>query len=101
METYQNEDEQKYRRAKKRVEEIRGFYGNLTAYIAFNIFFLVINLMTSPEQLWFFWPMLGWGIGVFFHGMKVFNYSPFGKEWEERKVREFMEQEERRRKTFE
>jgi hypothetical protein len=38
--------------------------------------------------------MLGWGIGVLFHGMKAFNYSPFlGKDWEERKLKEFMDQE--------
>jgi hypothetical protein len=87
-------DEERYFSAKKRVEEIKGFYGNLLAYILVNIFFLILNLVTSPEYLWFFWPMLGWGIGVVFHGLKVFNYMPFfGKEWEEQKIKEFMEKE--------
>ena len=45
-------------------------------------------------DLWFFWPMLGCGIGVLFHGMKVFNYMPFfGKDWEEKKIQEFMEKD--------
>lgn len=87
-------DEERYFKAKKRVEEIKGFYGNLLAYIVVNVFLLIINLVTSPEYLWFFWPMLGWGVGVFLHGMKVFNYLPFfGADWEEQKIKEFMEKE--------
>ncbi len=89
---YQNED--RYFKAKKRVEEIKGFYGNLIAYVVVNLGLLAINLLTSPNHLWFYWPMIGWGVGVFFHGMKVFNYMPFlGKDWEEQKIKEFMDKE--------
>lgn len=89
---YDNDD--RYFKAKKRVEEIKGFYGNLIAYIVVNLGLLILNLVTSPEVLWFFWPLFGWGLGVFFHGMKVFNYMPFlGKDWEEQKIKEFMEKE--------
>lgn len=96
---YQNEE--RYFKAKKRVEEIKGFYGNLTAYIVFNLFFLILNLLTSPEELWFYWPLLGWGIGVIFHGMKVFNYMPFlGRDWEQEKIREYMEKEKQNRERF-
>ena len=88
------QNEERYFEAKKQVEEIKGFYGNLTAYVVFNIALLTINLVTTPEHLWFFWPMLGWGIGVIFHGMKVFNYMPFlGVNWEEKKIDELMENE--------
>jgi hypothetical protein len=69
-------EEERYYNARKRVEEIKGFYGNLIAYIAVNAGLLVINLVTSPQYLWFLWPLLWWGIGVVFHGMKVFNYMP-------------------------
>lgn len=100
METNYQEEE-RYFQAKKRVEEIKGFYGNLIAYIVVNIGLMVINLLTSPGYLWFFWPMLGWGIGVLFHGMKVFNYMPFfGKEWEEKKIKEYMDKEEQSKKTW-
>lgn len=89
-----NNEEERYYQAKKRVEEIKGFYGNLIAYVVVNIGLMVLNLVTSPNHLWFFWPMLGWGIGVVFHGLKVFNYSPFfNKDWEERKIREYMDKE--------
>jgi hypothetical protein len=100
METYNRNDE-KYYRARKRVREIKGFYGNLASYIIINLFFLFINLQTSPDHLWFYWPMLGWGIGVIFHGLKVFNSMPFlGKDWEERKIKEFMDQDQLRDSKF-
>ena len=96
------QEEERYFKARKRVEEIKGFYGNLIAYIVVNIGLMVLNLLTSPGYLWFFWPMLGWGIGVLFHGMKVFNYMPFfGKDWEEKKISEFMDKEEQSKKTWE
>ncbi len=96
---YQNEE--RYFKARKRVEEIKGFYGNLIAYVVVNMGLLVVNLLTSPEHLWFFWPMLGWGIGVAIHGMKVFDCLPFlGKEWEEQKIKEFMEKEKENRTTW-
>ncbi|ESU22391.1 hypothetical protein FEDK69T_23760 [Flavobacterium enshiense DK69] len=94
METNNNEREQ-LEQAKKRVQEIKGFYGHLAAYVGVNIFFLAVNLLASPKHLWFFWPMLGWGIGVAMHGLRVFNYMPFfGKDWEEKKIRDFMQEEE-------
>jgi hypothetical protein len=95
------QEEERYFKAKKRVEEIKGFYGNLTSYIVVNCVLFVINIVTSPQYLWFFWTLLGWGIGVVFHGIKVFNYMPFiGKDWEERKIKEFMEKEEQTKSSW-
>lgn len=89
-----NKEYERYQRAQKQVNEIKSFYGNLVAYIFANGFMLFINLKYSPEYLWFFWPLLGWGLGLLFHGLKAFNYTPFlGKDWEERKLKEFMDQE--------
>jgi hypothetical protein len=93
MKTYKTEYEQ-YQVARKKVEEIKGFYGNLISYVLVNLFLIFINLKYSPEHIWFFWPMLGWGIGVLFHGIKVFNWFPFlGKDWEDKKLKQFMEEE--------
>ena len=47
--------------------------------------------MTSPGRWWFFWPLIGWGIAVAFHGASVFiENGPLGKSWERRKIRELM-----------
>jgi len=94
-------EEERYYNARKRVEEIKGFYGNLIAYITVNVGLLVINLVTSPAYLWFLWPLLWWGIGVVIHGLKVFNYMPFfNKDWEEKKIKEFMDKEEQSKNNW-
>ncbi len=64
-----------YQRATKRVEAKIGFYIHLAVYVGVNLLLVIINLATSPEYLWFKWPLFGWGIGVFFHGMSVFVFS--------------------------
>ena len=94
MEINQYYNTEKYFAAKKQVNEIRGFYGNLISYFAVNFFLLFINLKYSPDDLWFFWPLLGWGIGVVFHAIRVFNVMPFlGNDWEQKKIVELMEKE--------
>ena len=83
--------DEKYEKAKKRVEEIKGFYSHLIVYAAVNVVLVIINLVTSPGVLWFYWPMLGWGIGLFFHGMGVFVFSRVpSRNWEEKKIKEIM-----------
>jgi len=87
-------EEERYIQARKKVESIKGFYGNLVAFVLVNAILIFINLYTSPQYLWFFWPLLWWGVGVVFHGLKVFEVFPtLGKDWEERKIKEFMEKE--------
>lgn len=89
MTTYTSETTETiaYERAVKRVKELKGFYGNLISYCIVIPFLVIINLLTSPEQLWFYWPMLGWGIGLLAHGMNVFA---IGRNWEEKKIQEIM-----------
>lgn len=94
-----NTDYERYQKAKKQVNEIKGFYVHFTCYILVMIVLVYINLKYTPQYLWFFWSMLGWGIGVFSHALKAFNWFPFlNKEWEERKIKEFMEQEKNKTK---
>ena len=80
-----------YEKAAKRVEELKGFYGNLISYCIFIPFLIFINYQTSPKYHWFWWPMLGWGIGVISHGIKTFG---IGTDWEERQIKKYMEKEE-------
>ena len=85
--------DEKYEKAKKRVEEIKGFYSHLIVYICVNVALVIINLVTSRDYLWFIWPLFGWGIGLFFHGMGVFVFSKFpGQQWEKKKIEEVMKQ---------
>jgi hypothetical protein len=61
-----------YRTAERKVEARLGFYGHLGIYILVNALLVVINFLTSPEYLWSLWPLLGWGIGLVAHMLKVF-----------------------------
>ena len=99
--------EQNYIKAKKRVKEIKGFYIHLSTYVIINIFIsgvIIYGLISSGDSLnetisnfgvystWIFW-----GIGIFFHWLGVFGFKSlgFGKDWEERKIKEYMDKEEK------
>lgn len=90
-------DDEKYRAARKKVKELKDFYRNLITYICINILLIVINLITSPDKLWFYWVTLFWGFGIVLHASKVFILKNrfFGQDWEERKIKEIMEKESR------
>ena len=92
MTTYTSETTENlaYDKAVKRVKELKGFYGNLISYCIVIPFLIIVNLITSPKYLWFYWPMLGWGIGVISHAMQVFAV---GKNWEEKKIQEILNNE--------
>ena len=77
-----------YLRAKERVEKIKGFYGNLASYCVVIPVLIIINLTTNSNGFqWFWFPMLGWGLGVLFHAFETFGY---GKSWEEKKIQEIL-----------
>ena len=83
-----NEDNAYYR-ATKRVKELKEFYSNLLSYCIVIPFLIFINYRTSSFQ-WFWFPMLGWGLGVSFHAFAVFGY---GKSWEEKKIQEILKKD--------
>ena len=68
------DNQEAYQEAKKRVKAKIGFYIHLAVYVGVNILLITINLITSSEYLWFKWPLIGWGIGVFFHALGVFVF---------------------------
>jgi hypothetical protein len=91
-------------RARERVEELKGFYGHLMAYLGVNTMITSVKIVSNLSDgetfgeaffdfgtfaIWLFW-----GIGLFFHGVKVFNFNPFfGKEWEKRQIQKYMADE--------
>lgn len=85
-------EQQAYEKAKKRVKDIKEFYGNLISYAIVIPVLIIINLKTYSKFQWFWFPMFGWGLGLLFHGFGVFGY---GKSWEERKIQEILDKEKR------
>jgi len=103
METNYSQEE-RYRRAEKRVKEIKGFYWHLFWYLAVNIFLSFGGTIRtffmegsvdfghfsfSNFSVWFFW-----GIGIVGHWLHVFGMNMFfSRNWEERKIKEYMEKD--------
>ena len=53
----------------------RAFFGHLVSYLSVNAGLIVLNLLTSPHHLWFYWAFFGWGIGLLSHACVVFVRS--------------------------
>ncbi len=93
------QDEIKYQEALKRVKKIKGFYTHAIVYVFVNIMIVFINVKNlDPGETYFqfknFMTAFFWGIGLVAHGLSVFvpNWI-MGQNWEERKIKEFMEKE--------
>ena len=87
-----------YERARKKVKEIKGFYINLACYCIVIPVLIFINLKFTPDYYWFLFSAIGWGSGLVIHGLGVFGYLPFmSKNWEERKIREFMDDDKKKK----
>ena len=73
--------------ALRHVRKIRGFYGHLAQYVVIISGLAIFNFIKSPNHIWVIWPALGWGLGLMFHGMRVFGTMPFmNADWERRQV---------------
>ncbi|CAB5643070.1 helix-turn-helix domain-containing protein [Comamonas aquatica] len=69
------------------VRKLKGFYLHLAQYVVVIAALCAINLLTTPHRLWFYWPALGWGIGILAHAAAIFSWLPFlGVDWEKRQV---------------
>ena len=93
------QDEIKYQEALKRVKKIKGFYTHAIVYVFVNIMIVFLNVKNlDPGESYFqfknFMTAFLWGIGLLAHGLSVFvpNWI-MGQNWEERKIKEFMEKE--------
>ena len=51
-----------------------GFFFHFSSYVLVNLILIAVNLIFTPDRLWFYWPLLGWGIGILAHGLAV-NFS--------------------------
>ncbi|WP_209403274.1 2TM domain-containing protein [Pseudozobellia sp. WGM2] len=91
-------------RARKKVNELKGFYTHLTVYVLVNLFIITVSVVirmnqgeSFAESIFNFGSLMTpffWGLGLAFHAVKVFSFNPlFSKEWEERQIRKFMDED--------
>jgi hypothetical protein len=102
-----NQENELYRMAQKRIKEIKGFYVHLIVFVLVNIFIFLlnsnifgsgnVNIHFSNLSLPFFW-----GIGLAAHCASVFGPNLFlGKKWEEKKIKEILDKEKQQRSKWE
>ncbi len=65
-------EEDQHKLAKERVKEYRELFGHVTAYVCVSTGLFFIDLITGDGLSWFFYPMIGWGIGLGIHAATVF-----------------------------
>ncbi|MDO6758666.1 histidine kinase [Tamlana sp. 2_MG-2023] len=83
-----------YVRARKHVEELKGFYYSLASYWVVIPFLIFVNYKTFWGFQWFWFPMFGWGLGLVIQAFRVFvDDGAFGRNWEKRKLEQFMKEE--------
>ncbi|MEP0265912.1 2TM domain-containing protein [Dokdonia sp.] len=99
------EDQEKYDRAKKQIDQEKGWYSHLFAYIVFStieqLFYAGVfddGRFTTHMPFWgrYITPTV-WGIGLLLHWLYVFKgvrFNKLYKTWEIRKIKELMEKEE-------
>ncbi|APV49073.1 hypothetical protein BWI17_04885 [Betaproteobacteria bacterium GR16-43] len=82
----------RYKEARRHARNVRGWYVHALVYVFVIGGLLVLNLLQNPGRLWVGWSAFGWGIGLLAHGLSVFAGRTFlGTEWEEQKIREYLE----------
>ncbi|WP_413997719.1 2TM domain-containing protein [Flavobacterium sp. W1B] len=105
FDSYQSED--KYKEAERKVKKLKGFYTHLIVYILVNILIVFININDlSAGESYFkmenFFTAFFWGIGLLAHGLSTFMpHWIFGKNWEDKKIKEFMEKEKQNNTNWE
>ncbi len=69
-----------------------GWLANLITYLVVSAIFLFLD-SRDGRLSWFYWPTIGWGVGVFFHTLGVLNtrseaFQKEFREWRKKRVTE-------------
>ena len=98
MEINQNYTREEIKAAKKRVEELQGFYWNLISFVIILPFLHFVDLRDGSYN-WAFWPLIGWSIGITFHAIEVFGMFN-SSSWKDRQIQKELEKRQRERDKF-
>jgi hypothetical protein len=77
--------------ALRHVRRKRIFYTVLGIWIALCLMWFAIDMLDDSSSLWFYWPMLGTGIGVAITGIVLLGIGGlFGADWERREMDKYL-----------
>lgn len=84
-------DQRAYLDARRRVRALRFFYMHALVYLGVNAVLVAYNVFAAPARPWAHAPLMGWGIGLAVHGIMTWGrVGLLGRNWEERKIAEYM-----------
>ncbi len=84
--------------ARQHVSRLKSFYQQVSTYLIINVVLIIINLLVDPHELWFYWVLIFWGIGIALQAVRLFGPGKkFDKDWEDKKVKEYLEKDRRKK----
>jgi hypothetical protein len=77
--------------ARRYVRRKRILYTVVGIWLALSLMWLTIDLLDDSSSFWFYWPMLGTGIGVAITAIVLLGIGGlFGVDWERRQVDKYL-----------
>ncbi|GLC93664.1 hypothetical protein Tamer19_30720 [Cupriavidus sp. TA19] len=87
-------EQRAYEDARRRVRALRFFYMHAMVYVVVNGLMIAFHLFGSPHRPWSGGMLIGWGVGLAMHGVMTWaRVGLLGRDWEERKIAEYMARE--------
>ena len=65
-------DDPETTRIRFRARQKADFYRHLVTFVIVGSILAALDVLTSPHELWFYWPMGAWAIGLVLHFADVY-----------------------------
>lgn len=72
------------------VQSLKGFHLNWISFVIAIPCLYLLNIYTTPEEMWVIYPALGWLLGIALHGVVLLTmfgiFGVLGPKWEKRQI---------------
>jgi 2TM domain len=86
-----NDADRRRDEARRWVRRKRIFYTIVGIYLSLSLMWFAIDLLDDSSGYWFYWPMLGTGLGVLVTGLVLGGVGGvFGTDWERRQMEQYL-----------
>ena len=86
-----NDADRRRDEARRWVRRKRIFYTIVGIYLSLSLMWFAIDLLDDSSGYWFYWPMLGTGLGVLVTGVVLGDIGGvFGTDWERRQMEQYL-----------
>ena len=90
--TTETKGKNSFQKANLKAKKLREFYAHLRTYVIVNSLFFIIDWISSPEEWWVLYPIIGWGFCLTIQAIDtLIPFKDFDDKWEEKKTKELVE----------